>query len=193
MIQAVTDHIVTRLSGMKLYVGGQVRPLKVFPPGPHREQGITEFPSVAVSLVDMQVDTAKARPHEEVFTPSAEQIEAEIAHSLGGGTMTGPDTFLITKYPTPVRLLYQVDLRATKPAHMTPMLGMVLEALPVGYQPRIGDKWVLFDLLEAKNLDELAKPQFWTAFRYWVHDVWIERFGSYEVGSITDIDFPMEA
>ena len=192
MIAAVTAHICGRFAGVKLEVGDRRQALKVYAPGPERAQGVTIFPCVAISRTKVMLAAANARPCCELVTPSDEQISVQLPPQLGGGLVSGPDHYTVRPYPTPITVLYQVDLRATVDVQAEALQRICLQALPPGYQPTIEGYAVTFQLLEIQDLDDLAKPQYWTAVRYWVHDIWVERFDSYQVPSITGVNLQRE-
>jgi len=67
-----------------------------------------------------------------------------------------------------------------------------LELLPAAHQAKISDRYVTLEPEDPQILDELAKPQFWTALSYWVSGVVIDRLTTYEVQSLREPEITVE-
>lgn len=191
MIDLVDQHIISRFSAIKM----DGTAIQVYAPGAYRPQGETKIPSVALSrYLAFDIDQKAARPHLEVFTPSEQEQTVQLPDYMGGGELTGPAEWTFGPPPTPIELYYQADLLATTQAHADALLIMLLEALPVPYRPKIGDRNVLI-LANGppQNLDELEVPFFRTAVRYTVSNVWVERIDKFIVPSISDVQMGWDA
>jgi hypothetical protein len=107
--------------------------------------------------------------------------------------VTGPESWSVKRYPTPWRILYQVDLRTTVEAHAIGLTPFVLDSIPDGHWPIIAPDFApVFHREPPQILDELAKPEYWRAFRWWVGPVWIDRITSYTVQPITEFTLEFE-
>jgi hypothetical protein len=187
MIAAIDQFFVDRL--VRITVDGTG--LQAYAPGASRPKGKTALPCASVSLIlGPYPDPKASRPHIDVFTPSQEERTIVIpAGQLGGGEYTGPAEWTWKKCPTPVEMIYQVDLETAEEAHMQALLLLILEALPVPYTAAINGQNVrILPEGTPTNLDELAKPLFRTAFRYLVTNVWIERLAGMTKPSIAEVD-----
>lgn len=182
MIQAVLDYFAGRCG--KVLLDGD--PIEVYPWGPHREIGEIQYPSFALTLADVQPDLERARPCEELFIPSEDEVTIEFPIYQGGGTMTGPASFTVKPYPTPVKLLVQLDVRTASKNHAVDLTSIVYDLFPIHHSALINDFHVRFGVPKIETLDELARPHFWTAYRWWCRNVWIDRLTSYEVSSLRD-------
>jgi hypothetical protein len=147
----------------------------------------TEGGAVAISPRDAAWD----------FTLAAVDDSAYATLGLTEGTyshlvQTGPASYSVTPYPVPVSLHYQVDVRTTTQEQMVALIPMVWDVFPPGHQAAISGHVVTFDHDETECLDELAKPIFWTAFRWWVKDAWLARRGGYAIAGQTDADITLD-
>lgn len=203
MIESVTTYLVNRLKRFKL---GLVT-LNVYGPGAARDIGETQMPCIAVSFnLPPQIDNDLSMPHQDVFSPSADQVNTPVPsdgniyrgwiaeHNEGLETITGPETWTWAKYPTPIRLFYQLDLLASNLAHMNAMQGLMLEAIPPAYSPTVNGYAVRFEPYGDQSiLDDLENPLFRTVYRYVVTNVWVDRLTEHTSAGITDATMTFEA
>jgi hypothetical protein len=101
-------------------------------------------------------------------------------------TRTGPASWTVRPYPSPFELYYQVDLRTADEGQARVLPAFVMEALPERFRPKINSQFPVFTADKPQNLDELAKPEYWTAFRWRVSHVWLDRLTGYTVKPIQD-------
>lgn len=203
MIASVTSHLVTRLKKFKL---GQAT-LNVYGPGATRDIGETQMPCIAISFnLPPQIDNELSMPHQDVFSPSVKQVNTPIPsdgniyldwiaeNNEGLGVISGPETWTWAKYPTPIKLYYQLDLLASNLAHMNTMQELMLEAIPPAYQPTVNGYAILFEPYGDQSiLDDLENPLFRTVYRYVVSNVWISRLTQRTSVGITEADMTFEA
>ena len=202
MIESVTTHITNRLKKFK--VGNVI--LNVYGPGPARDIGETAMPCIAVSYhLPPQIDYDLAMPHQDVFSPSVTTVATSIPddgqiyndwiteNNNGLDTITGPESWTWSKYPTPVQLHYQLDLLASNLTHMTAMQTLMVEAFPPAYEPTINGYAVRFEPYGDQSiLDDLENPLFRTVYRYVVSNVWIDRLTERTAVGITDATLDFE-
>ena len=202
MIDSVTSHITDRLKKFK--VGNKT--LNVYSPGPARDIGETQMPCIAISFnLPPQIDDELAMPHQDVFTPSAKTVETSIPsdgniyqnwiteNNNGLDIIEGPESWTWAKYPTPVKLYYQLDLLASNLAHMTVMQSLMFEAFPPGYEPTVSGYAIRFEPYGDQSiLDDLENPLFRTVYRYVVSNAWIDRLTERTSVGITEIGMAFE-
>jgi hypothetical protein len=100
----------------------------------------------------------------------------------------GPVSYTVKPAATPWKLLYQVDRQAVSKEHAKALDSFIMDCFPRGHWPVLGPNLApIWSPVEPKNLDELAKPEWWTAFRWWVGPVPIDRKTSYQVKSIGSV------
>ena len=190
MIQAVSDHIASRLAA--ILADGD--PVKYYAPGAERPKKLTEFPCIAGSwYLPTAPDLAAVRPQHEVFIASEEQQTIVVDEQWGGGELTGPAEWTVKPCPVPHKLHLQLDLVAAVDAHALAMGLMMLEAIPTPYNFELPDgRWAhMVPAGDPINLDHLEAPLFRTAYRYEITGVWIDRQAAYVVPSITGTDMDM--
>lgn len=103
-------------------------------------------------------------------------------------TRTGPASYTVRKYPTPVILKYQTEILATKRDQYLGLMPLFVNALPDGHWPRVGGQAPHFEFVGGQNLDGLDKPEWRTAFRYDVSQVWLDALTAYQVASILAVE-----
>jgi hypothetical protein len=99
-------------------------------------------------------------------------------------TRTGPVSYTVKPYPIPFILTFQCDLRAADKAQRDALLPMVMNLFPESHWPVIKGQKPHFRRSDYKNFDELAAPEWWSAFWCEVDCIWLERRQSYQVKSI---------
>jgi hypothetical protein len=181
---AIDEFIVAGLEKLKL--GGEK--VKVYPPGAARDKGQTEYPCYAVKrYLPAAQDMKRAMPHMEVFCPSDEQQTISFPEYTHLPDVTGPENWTLRKFPTPYEMYLQIDVLAVAPAQADVMILFLAEAIP-SYSAEIQRQNIRFyPHGDPTNLDELAKPLFWTAARYLVTNIWVDRIGEITKPSIGDI------
>lgn len=189
MIDAVDTHINARL-GKRLFEGN---PITVYPYLPSREHGETVYPCKAWTRRTVEPDRTKARPNCEVFIPSETEIEIDVQQNMGGGTLTGPESYTEKPYPIPVHIVYEIHVLATTEAHSESLTEGLIQLFPPGYMPTIDGQTPYFELGEPLDLDELEAPVFRKGFILSVSDVWVDAIDSWARKPITQIDFDTEA
>lgn len=188
MISLIDQHIYSRLGAIKF----NGKPIKVFPYIAERDHKEPVYPNYCVCRHRFFIREQDKRDGHYVYVPSDKQITIELPKSLGGGTMTGPESYLEKPYPTPIDLLYEVQTQATKPEHATWLWEMFMQAIPPEYSPNINGQCPLFYYEDVSNLDELDLPLFKTSIMLMVCDLWLERLESRLVKPIGVIDFKEE-
>ena len=197
MIADVDSHIVTRLKKFKI---GSSTTLNVYGPGAARDIGETSMPCIAISHnLPPQIDDDLSLPHHDVFAASTRTVDTPIPedgniyldwiekNNDGSATIEGPEEYTWARYPTPIKLHYQIDLLAATQAHMTTMQQLMLEAIPPGYAPTIKGYAVRFyPYGDQSILDDLENPLFRTAYRYVVENVWVSRLTQHIVPGIVE-------
>lgn len=106
---------------------------------------------------------------------------------------TGPASWTVRRCPTPVKVLYQADINTVDPAQQIGLWNYVMDLLPSGHRPWINGQSPSFHMAPPTNLDELEKPRYRTAFRWWVSNIWIDRIRAYSVQSILEMQFGIDA
>ena len=202
MIESVTTHIVNRLKRFKL---GQAI-LNVYGPGAARDIGETQMPCIAISHnLPPQIDEDLAIPHQDVFAPSVTQVNTPIPedgniyqewideNNDGLAYITGPSTWTWAKYPTPIKVYYQIDILTSTIVHMTKLQELMLEAFPPAYEPTVGGYAIRFEPYGDQSiLDDLENPLFRTVYRYVVSNVWIGRLTTRTAIGIKEADMTFE-
>ena len=202
MITDVTTHIVNRLKRFKL---GKAT-LNVYGPGAARDIGETQMPCIAVSYnLPPQIDEELAIPHQDVFVPSVTEVDTPVPvdgniyqewidqNNDGSSVISGPETWTWSRYPTPVKLYYQIDLLSSTLAHMTALQTLMFEAFPCGYEPTVDGFAIRFEPYGDQSiLDDLENPLFRTVYRYVVSNVWIQRLTDHESVGITETGMTFE-
>lgn len=199
MIEAVDKHLVDRLSRIK--VGGQ--PVAVYGPAQTRPPNKKIYPCLSLSrYMDPVEDPELARPYLDKFVPSEELEMLTIKYQpayckvMPDGkdlVLSGPKSWTVRKYPTPVKLFYQLDIEATTDADILSLTRMLFRALPMPYAGQVNEIW--FKMRSdgpPATLDTIEKPIFRTARRYIVTNVWEEREDIRTVPGITKFDTGIE-
>lgn len=203
MIALVDTHISTRLKRFKI---GTSTVLNVYGPGATREIGETQMPCIAISHhMPPQIDNELSMPHHDVFTASIKMVDTPIPedgniyldwieeNNDGLTTIEGPEEYTWSRYPTPIKMFYQLDLLASNQTHMTAMQQLMFEAIPPGYAPTVNGYVIRFEPYgDQSNLDDLENPLFRTVYRYEVCNIWIDRLSEFTSPGIVEITTTFE-
>jgi hypothetical protein len=184
ILSDIDKHIEDRL--VKIKIDG--KPIKVYPHGEYRLKGGSEYPCFALERHGVYQMMENARPWCELVTANSGTQTITVQANLGGGELTGPISYTVTPYPTPIDIHYQIDIYATDRDHADYMLHYIYEALPIGYQPKIDNRYLLIVPLDPVVLNELEHPLFRTSMRYRICDVYLDRIETRQATAITVID-----
>jgi hypothetical protein len=188
IIADIDQWFVERLQ--TLYHGGELIP--VYPPGAWpRDVGETKYPCYAMKrYIKPRIDVKRARSHEVTFTPSVEQQTITFPEYMHLDPVSGPKEWTVKPLPTPYELGYQIDCLAANDAQALFLAFNLSRSIPVPSRPTIGTEPPLLITPDGdpENLDDLAKPRFWTAQRYLVSNIWIDRIEEFTKPSIGSVD-----
>lgn len=188
----ILDQIDTWLYGRLRQILFNGAPIVVHAYGPDRDKGEFEPPCIAFERMYIRIDTIRARPTIEVpvADPLSTTINVPPQMALKTGvTLSGPVSYTIKPYPTPVTVFYHVYALATKKNHADRLQLGLIQAFPPGYQPNIGGQYPLIMVSDIENIDQLDAPVFESTISLSVGSVWIDRLEEYESPSIGVIDF----
>jgi hypothetical protein len=180
MFEAVENFIENRLKRIKF----NNTPVTIYRYGPDREKGETEYPCITFERIRFDVDYSRARPDGIYFEPSDEEATVTLTkYQARGGDLvrTGPDHYLIKKYPIPVNIFYFVNCFSTVKDHSDYMQFMVLQAFPPAYMPEIEGQYPLFSIQELEARDDLSIPLFDVGGVLSVEGVWLDRLSKEEI------------
>lgn len=186
MILEIDQHIANRLT-MVLH---DSQPMRVYAYLPSREHGKTKCPAFAWHRHEVPPDKDRRRTGHELWLPGAEMVTVDVPHEMGGDpTETGVDRWTKKPYPTPVRVVYEIQALATETPHATKLIEAFYQVIPLDHQPIIEGQALLFECSDPINLDHLDEPTYRTAWVVTVHDVWLDRAEAEIYSSIQDIRF----
>ena len=163
-------------------------PITVYTYIPDREKGDTVYPCIAFQRLMHRVIDEDQRSHIPFFIPSDEEQTIDVQAYMGGGQITGPVSYTVKPWPTPVVVTYEIQTLATKKTHADYLLMAMLSAIPPDYSPSIGGCAPMFCHDKPIVLDDLAKPEFRTSYLYDVRPVWIDRIEAWSAAPITTIN-----
>lgn len=190
MLNLLDEHIASRLA----LIGFDGSPVTVYPYIPFRDHGQTVYPCIGFKRHEHTVRDADKRPDCKLFIPGDTDVTIDVPRSMGGDlTETGPETYTEKPFPTPLDLIYEIQVQATDPTQQTSLIEMVLQTFPPGYQCIIGTQAPLFVHGRPLNLDDLDVPVFKTSFLITVKDCWLDRLEADTRTSIQTVDFDIEA
>jgi hypothetical protein len=185
------NHILQRLALIQLGTAA----VPVYAYDVYRAKGITRYPCIAIERQSVQIRYEDSKPFVDLYVASVAQQTITVQRELGGGEMTGPQSYTRKKFPTPVNVHYMLDLFATTRIQSDAMLELLIgEVIPPGYQPKIGSRYVTFVYSEITNLDKLEHPIFRNHCRWMVTDFYLDKLDSVIVPPIftTEIDMQTE-
>lgn len=185
MIELVDQYIVNRIS----IITFEDAPIRVYGNEPEREHGETQYPCVVVKRHEVVIGSEEARPDSYLYTASEEETAIEVPLIMGGGSLTGPVTYIRKPYPVPVDIVYEVQARSTEKLHSTKLIEALIAVFPQGHMAQVGGQFPLFLHSDDTNLDELERPLFIDAFLLTVCDLWIDRFEAETYQSIRTLTF----
>ena len=188
MIQDVDDYIQARLQCIQY----GTTELTVYPYIPDREKGSTKYPSIAFERMYYKPDHEHARPSAQIFIPSVAQqtIQArDFSKRFALTNVTGPVSYTVKPYPTPIKITYEIHTLGSKQAHTDGLMEMVFAAFPPGYADVINTCTVTFWMQESQCVNELALPLYRTMVLLKVHGLYLDRpAGAITVPAITKIN-----
>lgn len=184
MIASIDQYIEDRLKRIQY----NDEDLPVYSYIPSHERGKNKFPCAVYLRHDILIREIDKRPDEKIRTASSEQVTIELPQDMGGGTLTGPESYTLRPYSTPIDIIYEVVALATTRQDNTYLVSMMLQAFPPGHQAKIGNYYPLFIHGDTIVSDVLDLPLYKTSFLMQVTDIWLERLESEEVKSIQTID-----
>jgi hypothetical protein len=184
MLADVDSYIQTRLqqillNGVSVPVYGYI---------PDRDKGHTDFPCLALLRHDIMVREADKKPDNGIMTPSTTNVTVTATPDNRHRRLTGPESFTIKPYPTPVDVLYEVVACSTNSNDNNFLTEMFFQAFPPGHMAYIGDCCPLFVHGKPIVKDHLDLPEYQISFLLTVTDLWIDRFEIATVPSITVIE-----
>lgn len=170
-------------------------PMKVYSYWPEREKGETQFPCLAFSRMYIRVDSHRARPAIEIAVASAAEMTIDVPPQMAlatGVTATGPASYTIKPFPTPITVFYHVHALATKKSHADQLQLGLLQAFPPGLSPTIEGQHPVVITGDIENMDELDVPLFAAVTSLSIGTVWVDRLEAYDTASIQEIFFDIE-
>jgi hypothetical protein len=188
MIADIDQYIENRLKKIQFNSAD----LPVYSYIPSQERGKTPYPCAVYLRQDMTIREVDKRPDEKLRTPSDVLATVDVPFDMGGGTLTGPESYTLKPYSTPIDIFYEIAALATSKSDNTYLLTMLLQAFPPGHQAKIGNYYPLFIHGDIIVSDQLELPLYRTSFVLQVTDIWLERMESEEVPSIQIIDHQTE-
>lgn len=189
MLTQLDEHIASRLA----LIGFDGEPVTVYPYIPFREHGKTVYPCIGFKRHEHMIRDASKRPDCRVFVPGDEEVTVDVAPGMGlPTTETGPDRYTEKPFPTPIELIYEIQVQATDPVQQTALIELVLQTFPPGYQCSIGSQAPLFVHGRPMNLDELDVPIYKTSFLITIKDCWLDRLESDSRSSLQTVDFDIQ-
>lgn len=189
MIELIDQYIVGRLERIMF---GDTK-VKVYPYQPGREQGETIFPCAGLALRGVFQSFIDARPNCEVITEKGDDITIDIQQNMGGGQDTGPPEYDFKPYPTPVELVYELGVYATRVSDHRKLIEGVYQAFPVGHTPALTGQKPLFAVKDIIEDDNFEKPLFVKIFMLRVTDLWLDRAEIATYASIQSVDFDCQS
>lgn len=161
-------------------------PIQVYPYIPDQDKDETKMPCYAFARQYWKVNAKKAHDS-EIFIPSEETITQLVPPNPGLGDpveVTGPASWTVKPFPTPIDICYEFRTRATNSQHRDQLALKAIQLFHGAICLHVGDQRPLVMLGEPHNLDQRAKPLFEMSTLLWVYEVWVERLESYTVPSI---------
>jgi hypothetical protein len=152
---------------------------------PEREKGKTEPPCLVYLRHEITIREQDKRPDETLWIPSEEQTTYT---NERGEDVSGPISYSVSPYSTPVDILYEIVALSVKKEDNNYLTEMILQAFPPGLTARIGEHYPLF--IHGKNIisDSLELPLYKTSFLMTVTDVWLDRLEAETIKSIGIIE-----
>jgi hypothetical protein len=192
IISTINSHIIDRLKRIKRAADTSIN---VYGPGAARPKGDMEPPCFVVShYLDTIEDTRMARRFLDDYEGS--DTEATFIWPYGENDsnepleITGPESWTHRKWPLPIVLYYQIDIKTVDEDHAGQLSLMLLRLFPKGYNILLDDNWIKFQPEgHPVNLDEVDKPLFWRAHRFVVTGAWVNALESDEVVSLSEYNW----
>lgn len=187
MIQDVDNYIQTRL---QLIQYGAVN-LTVYPYIPDREKGSAKYPCIAFERMYYKPDNEHARPSAQIFVPSVEQQTIQVRDFSKRNaliSMTGPVSYTVKPYPTPIKITYEIHTLATRQVDTDFMIENVISLFPPGYSDVIDTYPVTFWMEEGQCVNQLDLPLYRTMILLKVHGLYLDSPGGITVPAITGIN-----
>ncbi len=189
IINTIDTHIIDRLKRIKVATNTSIN---VYGPGAARPKGDMEPPCFVVShYLDAVEDADVARRFLDDYEASA--TEATYIWPYGENDssedieIVGPASWTHRKWPLPIILYYQIDIKAVDEDHAEQLNLMLLRLFPKGYNLLLDDNYIKFRPDgHPTNLDDVDRPLFWRAHRYVVTGAWVESLESDEVASLAE-------
>lgn len=195
IIKTIDTHIIDRLERIKRAAN---TPINVYGPGAARPKGDMEPPCFVVShYLDPIEDTGMSRRFLDDY--EASQKTAIFIWPYGENDsnepveIIGPESWTHRKWPLPIFLYYQIDVKAIDEDQAGQLSLMLLRLFPKGYNTLLDGNWIKFRPEgHPTNLDEVDKPLFWRAHRFVVSGAWVDALESDEVASLAEYDWQVK-
>jgi hypothetical protein len=188
--------VVLLLSDLDTFIIDQLKriifngnPVTVYDYVPDRDKGDSIFPCLASIRHEVTVREKDVQPNAKIITPSSTMISATQTAANGGETSSGPQSYVVTPYPTPVDVLYEIMAFATNKNDNTFLIEMIFQAFPPGFSTQIGDYYPVFMYGKPIVSDHLELPLYQTSYLLTVTDLWLDRLDSSTLPSITSVEF----
>jgi hypothetical protein len=151
------------------------KPVTVYDYIPDRDKGNTLFPCMIYLRHEITIREHDKKPDDWLATPSQKTITVAQPGELGGGEVSGPESYTFRPYSTPIDVHYEIGAIATQKDHHDHLLEGIFQAFPPGHTAKIGDHYPLFMHGRPITSDQLDLPIYRTTFLVTVTDIWIER------------------